>query len=65
MKTIALGRSHIRKIYSVLEKVLINGVESYVTKKRWQNWIDIFYRKLRLCLKHLQNTKDLRTGSRL
>ena len=25
------------------------------------NWIDTFYRKLRICLKHLQNTKDLRS----
>ena len=27
---------------------------------RWQNWMDVFYRKLRICLEHLQNTKDLR-----
>ena len=26
-----------------------------------QNWMDIFYRKLRICLKHLQNTKDFRS----
>ena len=29
--------------------------------QRWQNWIDIFTVRFRICLKHLQNTKDLRS----
>ena len=47
--------------FCILHKPMGGGSSPPCPRYWWQNWINIFYCKLQICLKHLQNTKHLRS----